>query len=106
MIDYRLVGDSELLHQGLQSFFQGSVIDVFHIGFVVNGNEVDGIARDLDMGNDSGAAGLTLALGGDGKAYFSAVTTDVGSDKGIVFQFSKQGCQVIFEGSVPFSQGF
>lgn len=55
------------LSLGFSIFFDYCVVDIIHIGFIVDGDKVDGVTGHLDMSDDPGTAGLALLTddGGD-----------------------------------------
>jgi len=59
----------------LEQVFEIAVFDIKLLALVVDGQWINGVMHDLDVGNDSGSTGLALAFRGHGQADLIAVIT-------------------------------
>ena len=61
------------------------ICDIFHLAFVVDGEEVNGGADNLYVCNHPCAAGFSFSFGGDGQSYFVKVVAEFGAGGWILF---------------------
>jgi hypothetical protein len=75
-----------LLHANvLHSFHDLFIGNILHLAFIIDGQEIDVLCGDVNVGDDACAAGFSFSFGADGKADLVAVVTEVGSSGGIFF---------------------
>lgn len=74
------IGDNWRLPKELRNKFDEVFeVVVFYIGlfsFIVDGQQVNGVVNDLDIGDNTSDAGLAFAFGSDRQPYFVAMIAD------------------------------
>ena len=51
-----------------EEIFEVIVLDIGLFGFIVDGQQVNGVVNDLEVSDDPGATGLTFTFGGHRQA--------------------------------------
>lgn len=95
-----------MLRDELEQVFEIAISDIGLFGFVIDGQQVNGVVNDLDIGYDAGAAGLALAFGSDGEPYLIAMITERRSLTGLLAEGADEFEILFFKGRIFFSQTF
>ena len=95
-----------VLRDELKQIFEVVIFDIGLFGFVIDGQQVNGVVNDLNIGNDTGTAGLAFAFGSDRQPYFVAMIADGRSLVGLLPEGADEFSIFFFKGGIFFSQAF
>ena len=97
-------GYLEEIRYFFKQFFMFLVGDIFLIGLVIDGEQVNGCSGNFQVRDHSKAARFSFAFGSDGHAYFEAVVAQGSSLCGFFLQAYQQLCKIVLEGLEFFRQ--
>ena len=66
------------LRNKFKEIFEIIIFDICLFGFVVDGEQINGVVNDLNIGDDASTPGLTFTFGRDGQPYFVAMIAESG----------------------------
>jgi len=95
-----------MLGNKLEQVFEVCISDIRLFGFIVDGEQINRVADDLDIGDDASAAGLAFSFGSDRQPYFVAMIAEGCSLIGLLLEGADEFGIFLFNRRVFFSQAF
>ena len=92
-----------VLRDEFKEIFEIGISDIGLFGFVVDGQQINGVVNDLDIGDNTSAAGLAFAFGSDRQPYFVAMIADGRSLIRMLPEGANELGKFFFEGRIFFS---